>query len=675
MGASAADRPVAFRDPFGPGPLVAAAMADAMLRYWKHCGEQGRLDPSQPLDIVDIVPGSPDAALQLLRALDSRVNAALGEGWSYRLLSGHPDAALPASWRKASALAQWIDRGVLVPLASPPRGSASRGDWTTGNPLVLMSCDGWKRLDQQLLAVHYGKLLEGDLQALSGTEERDGWAPLAQPCWPDGIADVIDGYIARLNSAPVVFPHGAMRALEAAIAGATRGCLLLMLDDGIASEHALRLVGFERVLDGYRKSGTLPVNFHLLGAWLRARGHAVWHREVMEGRVLQIAAGGPDAGRALDAVVSGLECASLAGASELSSLMETVVRHGSSSQALAVLRHARHDPGVFAVAGSALCRLLQRQTVDRRAWSEALAEVWSNHVSIADGSVLHRHVARVAMEVSNWSFARRVLRQGIQVHGAIAMDLVMLALCHARTGRLEQARSECRRALGLEPSCKEAVQLMDQLNEKASRLDSQWRQRVEWPDSALMLEPLDIDHAAELLHQYRDPQIAVMTGLPPVSTLQGMREWIAEQTNPDGHFGFAVVHDELGLVGYVSVRVSMPAAHFCFWIGVDHQGHGFGTQAGRMLCDFILGRGVEWIFSSAFNDNVRSLRSLERIGFRRMAVRPADPTDARTFVCFAKNVPPGTDAKSVLLAFMERIETPLQLASEGGDVLELEDAA
>jgi RimJ/RimL family protein N-acetyltransferase len=176
-----------------------------------------------------------------------------------------------------------------------------------------------------------------------------------------------------------------------------------------------------------------------------------------------------------------------------------------------------------------------------------------------------------------------------------------------------------------------ASQFVRHLRARVARWDDGWRHCLEHPRLPLLLEPLDDDHAEALLHQYRDPQIGVMSGLPPLTTVDETRRWIAKLDATPDRFDYAVMHADAGLVGFVSLQTSAPAGYFCFWAGVDYQGQGLAAQAGALLCDFARTQGIDWVFASAFNDNLRSIRALERVGFARVGLRNAAADDLRTF--------------------------------------------
>src|SRR5690606_14753406 len=148
---------------------------------------------------------------------------------------------------------------------------------------------------------------------------------------------------------------------------------------------------------------------------------------------------------------------------------------------------------------------------------------------------------------------------------------------------MAQAQVLTAQALACDPRHAQAGEMARRLQARARRLDENWRRCLPHPRLPLVLEPLDIEHAESLLRQYRDPQIATMTGLPSMSDLGAVRAWIGDMSEqPDRHC-YVAMHEDHGLVGYLSLHVSVSAANFCFWTGVDHQQRGFAREAGPLL--------------------------------------------------------------------------------------------
>ncbi|RYZ12659.1 MAG: N-acetyltransferase [Comamonadaceae bacterium] len=669
-----------------PGPVCAQAWADAIARYWQQAATQGQIDARQPLDVLDLVPGTAAATRRMLTALTRALDAwALDRGLrpNLRFLVCTADGGWPPAWCDVPELRTWIEAGVLAPLTWSTDAALVRDCdlRLSANPAVLIARRAWSRLEQELLAVHYGELLSCRLDVLSdGTmNDTDPWRP-----WPGGDAlhgldDLIDGYRANLNSAPIGWPLGALRTIDHFAQQLPQGWMLLALDEGPASHLAMRLTGFEKVWTAHREQGRLPVNFHALGEHLRRCGAAVWTNDAESSAVLQIAVkaatGTQSARMGLAYAIEPLrhDRFSAAQARVLGRIMQKVVAYGDSQQALALLQLSQHDPCVFAQAGPRLHRqLLTRPDCNRMAWREALTQVWNEHVAATDAPPLHLEVASCAIRVDAWALARSVLWRGMAAHGSGAAELALLAWCDARTGRPEGARSLIERASAKGAQHPMVIEVRQRLERRAALRDDQWRSCQTHPGLPLVLEPLDADHADAMLHQYRDPQIAVMTGLPALANAEAVRAWIEQSLQEEGRHDYAVMHGDAGLLGHVSLHVSEEAANFCFWMGADHQGRGMATPAGRLLCDLAFRRGVDWIFASAFHDNVRSLRALERIGFQRMGLRSTEPNDPRTFLFRSRHPDGAAESVGRFVAYLQREKAHGGFICDSGEHITLE---
>lgn len=185
--------------------------------------------------------------------------------------------------------------------------------------------------------------------------------------------------------------------------------------------------------------------------------------------------------------------------------------------------------------------------------------------------------------------------------------------------------------MALDPGLALAVEVASRIESRLASWNATWRVAVQHETLPIAIEPLDLSHAEALLYQYRDPQIAVMVGLPALTTIEKVREWIVEQDTEKGRINFAVMHRDHGFVGYVNLAVSAHASYFCFWTGVDFQGHGFATAAGRLACQLAKKQGIHVMLTAAYVDNARSIRALRHLGFVEIPIRALPPDHDRLF--------------------------------------------
>lgn len=176
----------------------------------------------------------------------------------------------------------------------------------------------------------------------------------------------------------------------------------------------------------------------------------------------------------------------------------------------------------------------------------------------------------------------------------------------------------------------------------------------------LSLQTLSQHHAASVWQQYQDPSIGVMTRLPPLNSLQDVRLWIQSQNN-DQRRTYAVVHENHGLVGVVSVRFVGEIGYFYFWIGQNHQGQGFAEPAARLLLSQANAMGVTQLYTSVYQDNVRSLRVMRMLEAELLSVQAQDPDQALRFFHYSSSTKKNIDHPITLGEFLEKIQSPIKL--------------
>ncbi len=610
--------------------------SDAIGRFWRAMHERGAIDTAAPLDVVDLAPARGEAVRPLLQALMARAAASVDATVRLRYLAcSDDDSAL--AWSTQTELRSLVDAGLLVALRWAPgtdMPTLGGAPWQARNPVAFIAHDLLHRLPQRLLAVQYGQVFEADPRLLEGErlEPEQAWHR-REPAQDDAtLEEIRRRYAGVVSSAPLGVGERLPRLVEQIHAVAPRGYLALHAAPGTASRRSLRLLGVDTALKMYHKGRTLPVDFELVSAHAQRSGAQVWSRELADGWVMHAAVGRTgDAQRLLGLCTPALE-ADFGDTPALAVAMRAATKQPDSAAVLALLRSAHFDVDVFRAACPALHeRLLLRPVHNVCAWSQALRAVWAQVLPNALAPALHRDLALCAMRVADWSLAKQAWEGGIEAHGPSVQDLVQLGWCYLRTGDPARAAIHLRKALAMQPTHPVAVEASECLRSRLSRRDNAWRQEIDRRAKGLVLEPLDALHLDALAHQYRDPQIAMMSGMPVLPADGNLRRWFDAEFVREDRTDYAVVHVDHGFVGSVSLEMDAGCALFAFWIGADFQGQGFAVSAGRALCEFAASRGVRRIFASAYADNARSLRALAAIGFRRLPLRSTAKDNPRIF--------------------------------------------
>lgn len=170
------------------------------------------------------------------------------------------------------------------------------------------------------------------------------------------------------------------------------------------------------------------------------------------------------------------------------------------------------------------------------------------------------------------------------------------------------------------------------------------------------LEPLGHRHAPALAHQYRNPDTAGMTGLPPIDADLGAIEWI-DMRNRESPATYAFMHARYGFVGYGDLFLHRDEGYLCMWLGEDFRGRGWGRALVRHLCALGQRAGLSVVWSSAYHANLPSLRAMAASGFLTLDLRALPPDEARVFVYRPLRPFTTDEARAGMVDFCDRTET------------------
>lgn len=147
----------------------------------------------------------------------------------------------------------------------------------------------------------------------------------------------------------------------------------------------------------------------------------------------------------------------------------------------------------------------------------------------------------------------------------------------------------------------------------------------------LVLEPLTVDHAGEMVPVLADERLYAFTGGTP-PTLEELGARYARQASgrsPDGverWLNWIVRRSEDGVaVGFVQAAISEdppPTAAVLAWVvGVRFQGHGYAREAATALAAWLAGTGVSRLVAYIHPEHTASMAVARALGLT--------PTDAR----------------------------------------------
>ncbi len=658
------------REPENFNPLIAHLWADLILHHLRACVAAGEINFEYSVDILDLVPGFGQSTWLVVQALLRRSSEI--ENLQIRYLPVAPERTWFTTIRECPEFNSLLKSEVVVPMLwdfqcnSPCLLLQSgRKTWKARNPCIVLAHDRWSSLPQRLFAVHYGKLLEADLALLKNTIEPERrsqqWKSVESNSFDSSFRTLIDNYLTQFNSSPVPYPNSALAMIDRLISNLPQKYLLLSAAKGIASEQSMRLCNFAQLIDSYEKEGRFSFNFHFLSHHLQQLGSETIEIEMQKGVVLQIVLHGHLEGKKrIMSMASNVDAGMFHHSCALNEAVTTLGLSAALDSRLALLKLSQYDPAIFIASHAALIKSFTKSpNFDHKSWREALERIWGNYLPAENAGKLHIYMAPVAMHCGHWKLARSVILRGMQAFGRISNDLANLAWCETRTGNIKNARVLIAEALSKEPENSFVEQVSQRIEARLATWDQRWRVDLHHDTLPIVLEPLDLSHAEAFYYQYRDPQIAVMTGLPGLNTLEDVKTWITEQEADPNRVNYSIMHTDFGFVGYINLAVSEHASYFCFWTGVDFQGHGIATAAGRLACQYASKLGVNVMLTSAYSDNARSIRALKRIGFLALEIRALPPDQDRIFFSMIAGDDTNIDSAAELVNYYIREKLPL----------------
>ena len=147
--------------------------------------------------------------------------------------------------------------------------------------------------------------------------------------------------------------------------------------------------------------------------------------------------------------------------------------------------------------------------------------------------------------------------------------------------------------------------------------------------SELTLEPLSTSHTEVMFELLSDQAIYRHLDYPPPPSVEHLRDVYARleaRRSPDGSeawLNWVIRPHGQPLVGYVQATVtSNRSAYVAYVLGSRHWGHGYAQKAMRAMLEHLTSvYEVNQCLATVEIENQRSIRLLERLGFRVAATR------------------------------------------------------
>ncbi|WP_136417583.1 GNAT family N-acetyltransferase [Herbaspirillum sp. ST 5-3] len=623
-----------------PQPIsttIASAFAESIIQYWQMAQSAGRIDDDAPLTILDLAPGAGQFAWQLMNALRERVGTLPQALPPIQYHACASDAQEQAALNAHPYFASLHEQGAFF---TSTRADLLAGeDALSANPVVVVARQLFGILEQLLIDTHYGEMFgvtakaaadfPSDANANELKLEYD-WPPLETDSLSSSSAAVLEMYNNTVSSAVISLPSGALNLLDEVERIAGNRFLLLCSDRAVVDEREIRLGVFAPPSFVTVPAPPPLVNYHAIALHLRAAGASVWQEKVPDSDSCFCIAlrddnssdeSGDDHSDSTD-TLSRLQAplAEVHG-DDAQRLAEFARKSGKSlPNCLSLLKQADHDPQILGKIYPVLeTDDWKLTTTTREHWQAALARTWSQYLPQADDEKFFKKMVFLARKVSHYGLARMVSQRGADYCGRTDENLCRLAECELQIGRTEAAAALVREVLEQSPDHEAATALMTTITTRLQTEQSlDWYVSDQAQTGALHLEPLGSHHADQYYYQYRDPQIGVMAMLPKLKSLEEAKDWINQTVSTPTSMSCAVMHEDWGLVGFVCMQRASDDGFLSFWVGADHQGHGYGVAAVKAFLDMLRGSGVEEVFASSFRNNPRALRALNSMGFHQL---------------------------------------------------------
>lgn len=654
-------------------PALAMAWADATVAYWESEFGHQRIHSDQPLYVLDLNPDRGQFVWLMLKALRAKLNgspfqpcylACSTQAETLGELSQHP-------YLQSAIENNSFDTALLHPAYDSLHLQHQKQTLLrTDNPIVIIGLGHFQTLPSELFGVHHGKILEGRVAPEPEQDDEKNyrldyqWTDVTAPNF---AASLLATYRARCSSTPVLLPLAACAQLEALSRIASGRYLLLSADHGICSEKAIRLGALNPPAAMSDSGIAIPVNTHALHLHQQLQGAFTWHQQLSDdGLAVFVACGTGDKEFPTSAFNTIIDQLAAAHPDDLRHENIASTNPASAAFYLSLLRRSHYDPNLLkAIIQSLIDRTELIDDSLRQNWQTALERCMANYFPNARNDGLTYQAGLLAIGLGDFYLAKLYFRFSLDWYGDDATELYLLAYCEAASGGVANAVELLAQALAREPEHTHALVLQDSLQQRLAR----WRQNAWYlPQHAsadiLHLEPLGHEHAPALLYQYRDRQIGIMTRLPELDTEQQVQDWISEQEQDQGRASFAVMHEYWGLVGVVSIHCAGDAGYFYFWIGSDFQDQGLGQQAAQLLFGLMVQQGVKNIFTSAYEDNLRSMHALTKLGFGKLEIKAKEPDENLVFFHLGQRGG-STDeiaaSRETLIELCRAIESPLEV--------------
>jgi tetratricopeptide (TPR) repeat protein len=449
-------------------------VAEGFARDWA-----GRLDPAQPVYIVELGAGSGRLAFHMLRSLAPAGRAGDAQrGRFCYVLSDFAEANL-AAWRAHPALAPWLDAGLLDiarfdaehdAAIALERSGAVLSPGRVANPVIAIANYVFDGLPLDAFSVAGGELHEWRVRLCSARPDADlddpeilARARLAcdqRPVPPGAYYGdaALDGALGRavedhraLADAAFTFPTASLACVRRLSALAGGRLLVLSSDKGEPRDAGQ--TGPAITLHG---SFSIAVNYRAVAHFVDdAGGEALVPAERPHAIATCAFVLGPPPGGAAETRRAYADAIDAQRPDDLFAIeqgLEAAYPSLSLAQWIAYLRFTGCDPKLVADALPHLAALAAGATATERAeLARVLVQAYDGHLDIGESLDLGFELGVLASALGAWREALALLSSSLACRAPSARGLFRIAVCHAELGEAASARARLDDALALDP--------------------------------------------------------------------------------------------------------------------------------------------------------------------------------------------------------------------------------
>lgn len=542
-------------------------------------------------------------------------------------------------------------------------------------PPVIIAVNYFGVLEQDLLHIHYGKLYEAYVSSTNkknsdreakrdprnvnqGPYEMDiSWELIPQtPYAATTLSSVMDYYMQRIDSSALLFPKGALLFISKLKKSFDKGFLLLAQDYGMSNKTDIRLHTAETLL--FDEDVLLPLNSDALRIYcllnrdhfydLRTQERSISSSAMLFGRKISDFY---NTAIILDKIKNHFNDSDLL---RVKAALTVEFKGLNGDQMLSYLRLSHWDCGLLDIFMENIANQIHHfSPLERMNWIDGLTHLLAAYFPETQQPDYAFDIGFIATRLSAWALAIEAYQESLRCCGDEVICLTNLGFCYWQLGDTQTARKYLIRASRLNG----ATERIEMLAAEVFNWDVYCKQ-LDWyfpeycSDEEIVLQPIGLHHAEAFFHQYRDPAIGELTRLPDFNEVADVIDWIKSQQQKN-YPVFCIIHRKHGFSGCVAMIRSGEAAFFYFWIGVDYQGYGLGQRAGHLLLSQIKAKlGIQYVFTSTYECNLRSRNALQRLGFETLPFRAQDP-DADMHFWVHQSVPSRLDRHMRTLSYKD----------------------